>query len=282
MSRPSPHRRELGPVGFALAPLLQIGVALAVTALGTVIGDNVMKETRINFANVPTQSSLNIVAASMAVSTAALALALLIISHCFAPQKPVSRYNETIGNSLFIAGATPFLSLLAPVIGAYLSGLSFLYDSLYVGSASALGTAPLALVIFMILGMGKIVSNCYQPDYNPAQEPPELTTRGTQASASDTHVVQIDPVPTAATNPLFVKRMHVRTYSTDSIVSTSPIYHSPLYKKQKPAFPTEEGSAAQPQRFVLLPAPPARNRREGDDHPHRPCNSKGHHRTYTH
>lgn len=281
MSSPSPHRRELGPVGFALAPLLQIGAALTITALGTVIGDNVMKETKINFANVPTQSSLNIVAASMAVSTTALALALLLISQCFAPQKPVSRYNETISNSLFIAGATPFLSLLAPVIGAYLSGLSFLYDSLYVGSASALGTTPLALVIFMTLGMGRIVSNCYQPDYNPAQEPPELATRGTQASASDTHVVQIDPVPTdaASANPLSARKLsHARTYSTDSVCSNSPIY-----RKQKLAFPNEESAVAQPQRFLLMPAPPAHKRDElVSNHPHRPHHSRCHRRTLTH
>lgn len=274
MSRPNPHRRELGPVGFALAPLLQLGIALTVTAIGTVIGDNVMKQTKINFANVPTQTSLNIVAASMTISTAALALLLLLISHCFAPRKPVSRYNETVANSLFIAGATPPLSFFAPAIGAYFSGLSFLYDALYVGSTSALGSAPLSLILFMTIGTGKIMSSCYQPDYDPSQEPAELTTRGTQASASDTHAIQIDPISTAAAsaNPLFVRRvLHARTYSTESVMSSSPVY-----KKQKPAFPTnEEGGTAQPQRFTLLPAPPARRN-------DRPCNSRGHHRTLTH
>lgn len=281
MSRPNQQYRELGPIGFALSPLLQIGCALAVSTTGTAIGNDIMKQSNMHFADMPIQTSLNIVAVSMAIGTTALSLVMLLASLCFAPRKPVSRYCETMNNSLFIAGTTPVLSFLAPTIGAYLSGISFLYDALYVGTASALGTTALSLAIFMMLGMGKIVSSCHQSHYHPAHEPVEFVSHSTQASTSDTHAVQIhSPIlvtsPTNPFSPRSLSRKH--TYSTESIASNSPIRRT-----QKPAFPTATENAAVPSRFVLLPAPPARKKEESSpDHLHRSSRSRCHHRTLTH
>lgn len=190
------HPRELHPFVFAITPVLQLGITLAITAIGTLMGRDGMRLLDIQFSNVPQQKCLDVSVASTAITTGAMSLCLMIFSHLFSSNRPAARYKEAVNNSFLIAGAAAPQSFLSPFLGAYLLYQMSLQEAAFVATVTALGTIPIVLSLFILFTLAhRAQESC--GNNNVIIERPEMLTQGTQtdtnAARKETRVVEIAP-----------------------------------------------------------------------------------------
>lgn len=230
MSRPP--QKELNLPLFLATPFIQTALVLAFNAAGTPIGRDILMRAHWNFADVSTPECQRVSAASMAISTGFIALCLTAGTLMFSPNKPVARYNNALSNSAWVAGASPFSALLAPILfGYYLFGQS-LADAAFVGVSASIGLSAIGICLALIFGAGTFLSSRCTPPYDPADEKAETPSTDVLQKPAVVDVTRPQQTTTSS-NPMDVNTRAINMPSGekhgDDKIAVRHIHEEPVF-----------------------------------------------------